>query len=279
VRNEDKEADMISLDHIDSGNTFDFGKISADYAKYRDVYPDVFFQRILDLGLCTKGQTVLDLGTGTGVMPRHLAKYGAKFVGADISEDQIAHARKLSAGMNIEYVVSPAEEVDFPDRTFDVVLACMCFTYFDKSVLLPRLARMLKDDGRFAIMSLVWLPGESSIAKGSEELVLKYNPSWNGVGYTRPTFDSNGIPTTYKVDTSLGFDVATSFAFDVSLPFTRETWHGRLRATRGLAASSLTREQIALFDDEHWRFMEQQPEAFEILHSVTFCVLKKRVHQ
>jgi cyclopropane fatty-acyl-phospholipid synthase-like methyltransferase len=268
---------MINLDHIDNGNAFDFGKISGDYAKYRDIYPNAFFQRIHDLGLCSKGQTVLDLGTGTGVLPRHLAKYGARFIGADISENQIAHARKLSEGMDIEYVVSPAEEVDFPSGTFDAVLACMCFTYFDKSVLLPRLARMLKDDGRLAIMSLVWLPGESSIAKRSEELVLKYNPSWNGVGYTRPTFDCNGIPTTYKVDTSLGFEVATSFAFDVSLPFTREAWHGRIKATRGLAASLLTQEQIASFDKEHWRFMEEQPETFEILHSVTFCVLRKRI--
>ncbi|PEM85131.1 SAM-dependent methyltransferase [Bacillus wiedmannii] len=268
---------MRTLEHIDSGNAFDFGRMSEDYAKYRDIYPEVFFQKIHDLGLCTEGQMVLDLGTGTGVLPRGLAKYGAKIIGADISENQIAQARKLSEGMNIEYIISPAEEVDFPDRTFDTVMACMCFTYFDKAILLPRLARMLKDDGHFAIMSLVWLPGESSIAKGSEELVLKYNPLWNGSGYTRPTFDSNGIPTTYKVDTSLGFEVASSFAFDVSIPFTREAWHGRVKASRGFGASSLTQEQKESLEKEHWRFMEEQPESFEILHSATFCILKKQV--
>ncbi len=268
---------MRTLKHIDNGNIFDFGRMSEDYAKYRDIYPDEFYQKIHDLGLCGDGQLVLDLGTGTGVLPRHLVKYGAKFVGADISENQIAQARKLSEGMNIEYIVSPAEEVDFPDGTFDTVMACMCFTYFDKAVLLPRLVRMMKDDGHLAVMSLVWLPGESSIAKGSEELVLKYNPSWNGAGYNRPTFDSNGIPTTYKVDTSLGFEVASSFAFDVSLTFTRETWHGRIKATRGIGASLLTQDQLALFEKEHWQFMQEQPESFEILHSATFCILKKRV--
>lgn len=267
---------MIKLDYIDHGNAFDFGKVSEYYAKYRDIYPDEFIQRIHELGLCTKGQMVLDLGTGTGVLPRHLAKFGAKFVGVDISETQIAYARKLSIGKDIEYIVSPVEEVDFPSGTFDSVLACMCFTYFNKSTLLPRIARVLKDDGRFAIMSLVWLPGDSPIAKRSEELVLKYNPSWNGAGYKRPTFDSNRIPVTYKIDTSSGFEVATSFAFDVSIPFTRKSWQGRIRATRGLAASALTQEQIMSFEKEHWLFMEEQPESFEILHSATFCVLKKR---
>lgn len=267
---------MINLGHIDDGNGFDFNNISDDYARYRDIYPTLFYQRIIDLGLCGAGKTVLDLGTGTGVLPRHLQATGAKFVGLDISEKQIENARKLSAGMDIDYIVSPAETIDFPDATFDTALACMCFTYFDKSVLLPRLARMLKADGRFAIMSLVWLPAESAIASRSEELVLKYNPAWNGAGYRRPDFDEYGIPTTYKGDIRKWYEVDTSFAFDVSVPFTREGWQGRMKATRGLASSSLTQEQIQAFEKEHWRDLQGLPESFEIPHSATFCVLKKR---
>ena len=61
---------MPSLKTIDNGKTFDWGRTSSDYAKYRDIYPDEFYKRIIDLGLCTKGQKVLDLGTGTGVLPR-----------------------------------------------------------------------------------------------------------------------------------------------------------------------------------------------------------------
>ncbi len=55
---------------IDHGKVFDWGRASADYAKYRDIYPQEFYQKILDLGLCQAGQKVLDLGTGTGVLPR-----------------------------------------------------------------------------------------------------------------------------------------------------------------------------------------------------------------
>jgi ubiquinone/menaquinone biosynthesis C-methylase UbiE len=109
---------------------FDFGKVSNDYAKYRDIYPQEFLEKIHQLGLCTQGKVVLGLGTGTGVLPRHLAKYGAKFVGVDISRDQIEHARRLSDGMDIEYIVGNVEAVDFPDCSFDSALACMCFTQF-----------------------------------------------------------------------------------------------------------------------------------------------------
>ncbi|GAB0120271.1 class I SAM-dependent methyltransferase [Acidisoma sp. 7E03] len=266
---------MISLAHIDSGRAFDFGTISDDYAKFRDVYPDVFFESIRDNGLCDTGYRVLDLGTGTGVLPRHLARFGAKFVGIDISEQQIQKARELSAGLDIEYLVSPAETLEFPEAAFDTVLACMCFTYFNKQRLLPRLAKLLKKNGRFAIMSLVWLPGESLIAKGSEETILRYNESWNGAGFTRPKFDSNGIPESYGIDLSLGFDLDKSFSYDVAIPFTRETWHGRVKASRGLANDQISEEQRSAFERDHLRFMENQPASFSVMHSATFCILKK----
>ena len=48
---------------IRSWQVFDWGRASADYAKYRDIYPQEFYQKILDLELCQAGQKVLDLGT------------------------------------------------------------------------------------------------------------------------------------------------------------------------------------------------------------------------
>ena len=126
---------MITDRNIDHGRAFDWGKTSTDYAKFRDIYPEIFYETLIDMGLCVKGQRILDIGTGTGVLPRNLHKYGAEFIGSDISEKQIEQARRLSAkaGMNISYVVSAAETVDFPHNHFDAVTACQCYAYFDKS--------------------------------------------------------------------------------------------------------------------------------------------------
>ena len=111
---------------IDGGKEFDWGKASRDYARYRDIYPTEFYDRILSKGLCVKGQKILDIGTGTGVIPRHMAKYGGEFVGVDISENQIKYAEKLSrdAGLDIRYIVCPAERLELPEQSFDVVTAC-----------------------------------------------------------------------------------------------------------------------------------------------------------
>ena len=62
---------------IDNGKAFDWGRTSAEYAKFRDIYPEEFYEKIISLGLCTSGQKVHDIGTGTGVLPRNMYKFGA----------------------------------------------------------------------------------------------------------------------------------------------------------------------------------------------------------
>ena len=76
--------------NIDGGKPFDWGRTSSDYARYRDIYPQEFYDRIIGRDLCVAGQSVLDVGTGTGVLPRNLYRYGAKWIGTDVSENQIA---------------------------------------------------------------------------------------------------------------------------------------------------------------------------------------------
>ena len=86
-------------ERIDAGKAFDWGKTSKDYAKYREIYPEQFYRSITDRGLCVKGQNVLDVGTGTGVIPRNMYRYGAKWTGTDISAEQIEQVSGLSVLM------------------------------------------------------------------------------------------------------------------------------------------------------------------------------------
>ena len=97
----------ITDNRIDSGKAFDWGKTSEAYARFRDIYPPEFYQKVADRGLCVKGQKVLDLGTGTGVLPRNMYHYGADWVGTDISPEQIEQAKILAskAGMDIDPII------------------------------------------------------------------------------------------------------------------------------------------------------------------------------
>lgn len=254
----------IKNNAIDHGKAFDWGKASKDYARYRDIYPKAFYAKMAELSLGIKGQDVLDLGTGTGVIPRNMYHYGAKWTGMDISENQIAYARELSreTGMKIDYLVSSAEKLEFPENSFDVITACQCFMYFDREVLVPKIHRMLKPGGHFAVLYMAWLPEESEIANTSEKLVLKYNPSWTGAHMTRYSLN---VPSWCG---SL-FEPVNLLTFDLPVTFTRESWHGRMKACRGIGASTLSEEKKAAWEREHTAYMQTVPEEFEILHYVT----------
>lgn len=129
--------------NIDGGKAFDWGKASADYAKFRDIYPQKFYDKITNRKLCIHGQNILDMGTGTGVLPRNMYRYGAKWTGTDISENQIEQAKILTEGMDIDYYALSAENIDFPNSSFDVITACQCFWYFNHEQIMPKFFRML----------------------------------------------------------------------------------------------------------------------------------------
>ena len=262
---------MINNANIDHGKGFDWGKASKDYAKYRDIYPDEFYEKIFGCGLCVKGQKVLDLGTGTGVLPRNMYRCGAQFTGADISENQVAEARRLSRelGMDIDYIVSSAEDLNFPDNSFDAVTASQCYMYFNMDIVLPKLHRILKENGHFCILFTAWLPDENDIAKKTEELVLKYNPFWTGGSMKRSPIIMPELTNEY-------FTVEHHITYDIDIPFTRESWNGRIKASRGIGASSLSEKEIDEFEKEHMEYLNSVNENFKIPHFVTLLNLKKK---
>lgn len=259
----------ISDKNIDGGKAFDWGRTSADYARFRDIYPQEFYDRIVGRNLCVEGQRVLDLGTGTGVLPRNMYRYGAKWTGTDISEEQIDQARILSEGMDIVYYAASAEELDFADNTFDVVTACQCFWYFDHQRLAPELVRMLRPGGRILLLYMAWLPCEDRIAGASEALALRYNPAWSGAGETMHPIV---VPEVYRES----FELTYHEEYLLQVPFTRERWHGRMKTCRGIGAS-LSEKDILSWEQEHIRLLSEiAPEEFTILHYGAIAELTKK---
>lgn len=262
---------MQKINNIDDGKPFDWGKTSEDYAKYRDIYPEEFYRKLTERGLCVSGQSVLDIGTGTGVLPRNLYSFGAKWTGTDIAENQIEQAKILAEqqGMDIEFYTCQAEDLDYPDDTFDVVTACQCIWYPNHDILAPKLAKIIKKGGKFLILYMGWLPFEDEIAGKSEDIIRKYNPVWNGAGDTvHPVW----IPPQYEQF----FDITLEEQTRVDIPFTRESWHGRMRACRGVGAS-LSPSELEMWDKEHMQMLvDNAPEQFNIKHYIAIAELTNK---
>ncbi len=245
---------MISDKNIDSGKAFDWGFTSAQYAKYRNIYPQELYDRLCALGVGADATSWLDLGTGTGILPLNLYNMNADIYGADISDAQIEFAKKSAEerGLNINFLVSPAESTGFSENSFDIITAAQCFSYFDREVMKSEVSRMLKPHGKLIKIYMDWSL-EDSIAKNSVSLVKEHNSLWDaGKNIYDDIYDDL-------------FDNRRTEFFDCDIPFTRESWHGRMCACRGTLAS-MNEEQFQKWNSEHIRMLRNYPEAFTVKH-------------
>jgi len=258
-----------SLPDIDRGRPIDWGSTSRDYAQYRSGPPDQLYAALQAFGIGLPGQRILDLGTGTGIVARALATRGAIVSGIDVSRAQVEEAQRLAAsdGLTIDFRVAPAEEPPFGERKFEAATANQCFLYFDRMRVIAELRRVLMPGGRLVISHYNWLPLSDPIAAASEALVLRFNPNWQAVG-----FDGNvrAAPDWLPADMT----VEAFFWFDTDVPFTRESWRGRIRASRGIGAS-LSNEEVRTFDAEHAKMLDRiAPPSFTVKHRVDARILR-----
>jgi hypothetical protein len=112
-----------------------------------------------------------------------------------------------------------------------------------------------------------WLPRQDRIARASEALVLQFNPHWTAADW------AGEIPPIPRWVEGR-FRLVGMFVFDAPIPFTRESWRGRIRACRGVGAA-LSPEEVSHFDEAHTRLLEQlAPESFTILHRIDCHILQ-----
>jgi SAM-dependent methyltransferase len=119
-----------------------------------------------------RGLDVIELGCGTAYVSSWLARRGARVVGIDNSDAQLATARRLQRehGVAFTLVHGNAETVPYPDASFDFAIseygACL---WADPARWLPEAARLLRPGGRLHVLTnsflmMLCMPAEDGVA-------------------------------------------------------------------------------------------------------------------
>lgn len=118
------------------------------------------------------GETLLDVGCGTGYFTRQFATDAAerKVVGADIDQDMLRFADGRSE-RSIGFVAADARQLPFRDRSFDLVVSvtALCFIEEEKQALreMLRVARRRVVLGLLNRHSLLYLAKGRSGGRGA----------------------------------------------------------------------------------------------------------------
>jgi SAM-dependent methyltransferase len=102
-----------------------------------------------------EGRDAIELGCGTGYISAWLARRGAKPVGIDNSEAQLATARRLQAEHGIDFPLlhGNAEHVPYPDASFDFAISEYgASIWADPYAWIPEASRLLRPGGRLIFL-------------------------------------------------------------------------------------------------------------------------------
>jgi len=131
----------------------EYGRLASHYDRRWQFYIKRTAGETLKRLDITPGESLLDVGCGTGVLLEAIARSVPDTVlsGADPSDDmlEIAHKR---LGQVAHLKQGQAESLPFPDAAFDIVVSTSAFHYFRNPLCaLKEMARVLRPTGHVVI--------------------------------------------------------------------------------------------------------------------------------
>lgn len=179
---------------------------------------------LVDFAGIQAGESVLDVGTGTGVVAVTAARRGTRVSAIDLTPELIDVARlngEVAQVANIDWRVGDAEQLPYPDASFDVVVSQFGHMFAPRpEIAIAEMRRVLKPGGRVAFST--WPPehfvGQMFALVGRHSPPLPPGasppPQWGAIPIVTERL-ANGFGAPF-------FERGTMFINALSLPHLRE---------------------------------------------------------
>ncbi len=155
-----------------------FGDFSAQadaYRRSRPGYPEQLLGTLIAEASVNAGDSVVDLGAGTGIFTNMLVNRGFDVTAIDPNEAMMQHADLPG----VRWVNGTFEETFLPDQSQHWAVAAQAFHWADPKRALPEVRRILKTDALFTVIWNNRAKESSEIIARTEELIHRHVPEFD----------------------------------------------------------------------------------------------------
>jgi SAM-dependent methyltransferase len=180
------------------------------YALGRPFFHSLAVERIRTLIGVSRVTKALDVACGTGQSSIALAEIADTVAAVDISPEMLSCAEPHP---RISYLTAPAENLPFPDRSFDLLTTGLAFHWFNRPAFLAEASRTLMPGGWLAIYN----DGFSGHMRGNPDYHA-WNRDWYMTRFPTPPRDTT--PFIEEEAARFGFETLARDRFIHDVVFT-----------------------------------------------------------
>lgn len=134
----------------------DFSGLAQAYSRYRPGYaPTVTSCVVALVGKAASEIEAVDVGAGTGIWSRQLARHVKNVVAVEPNDDMRGHGQSNSSGTNVSFRAGSGENTGLKSRSADLLTMASSFHWVDFDKGLAEFHRVLRPGGWFVAL---WNP-------------------------------------------------------------------------------------------------------------------------
>jgi SAM-dependent methyltransferase len=131
---------------VDEVRAKSFGQVADDYDRLRPGPPEEALNWLVPDGCAT----AVELGAGTGLFTRALARRAGQVIAVEPDDRMRAVLAARSPGVHV--IAGRGEQIPVPGDSADGVFVSSAWHWLDHDVAIPEIARVLRDSGRLGVI-------------------------------------------------------------------------------------------------------------------------------
>jgi len=130
-----------------------FDEIVIKYEETRPEWPNDIFEDIINCSINEQGNKALEIGAGTGKATVHFLNKGYDVTAVEISKHMAEFlTERFKDNKDFSILASTFEDAVLEENNYNLIYAASAFHWVDAEIGCPKVFRLLKNGGIFALL-------------------------------------------------------------------------------------------------------------------------------